>query len=310
MKITSALETSPFSLGTGDWGARENDEKSLDALYVAFRAAGGNTFDTAHCYAFWLDAEGASERALGELVRRHDKRENVVICGKGCHLSGGAQYPRPDFYMTPEVLERDLQQSLERLQTDYIDLYFLHRDDARVPVDEILDALNQHKSAGRIRHYAASNWRGERLNQAIEYSKRAGIAPFAASQILWNLGELTTPPAPDMCVMNETEMRWYQENKLPLFVYSPTANGYFSNGKTESYANEISAKRRERTLELAQKYDATPNQIALAFLMNHDFPTTPILGTHNLDHLHDALGAAKIALSPDEVSSLKNGEKS
>lgn len=300
-----ATNLQPICLGTAEWGAHADD--NADELYATFRGAGGNVFDTAHCYAFWLGKEGASERTLGELVRRHDKREDVIIGSKGCHSTGGDAYPRPERYLTPELLARDLDESLRRLNTDYIDIYYLHRDDTAVPVDEILDALQSHQNAGRIRHYAASNWRAKRLQQAHEYAMRKALSGFRASQILWNLGELSQPLAPDMCAMDETEMRYYQAASLTLFAYSSTANGYFARGDAGSYSNAISHARRERAWKLAQKRGATANQIALAWLLHHDFPTVAVVGTRDNSHLRDALGATQIELSLEEVRWLRDG---
>lgn len=314
MKITSTIRlshiplgVSRLCLGTADWGAKHGDD--LDELYVAFRNAGGNIFDTAHCYAFWMDAEGRSEQTLGEVVRRHDRRENVVICSKGCHITGGEKYPRPERYMTPEILEHDLTQSLDRLQTDYIDVYYLHRDDETVAVDEILDALETHKNAGRIRAYAASNWRASRLQQANEYSIYNGLSGFVASQILWNLGELSHPVPDDICAMNNEEMGFYETSKLPVFAFSGAANGFFGDTipSQSSYDNEVSRARRERASQLAQKRGATTNQIALAYLFAHDFPVVAITGTTSIAHLSDALGATQIKLSTNEARWLHDG---
>ena len=299
--------TSPLCLGTGSWGT--SHDGNSDELYQSFRGAGGNAFDSAHCYAFWMDAEGASERRLGELVRRHDRREDVVLCTKGCHPAGGEKYPRPDFYMTPEILNSDLSDSLQRLNTDYVDFYFLHRDDPRIGVDEILDALHEHQQAGRIRHYAASNWRANRLQTAFEYSNRKGIEGFAASQILGNLGQLTHPMAPDLCVWDDTQNAWYDEHQLPIFAYSSTANGFF--GATipdqSSYDNDISRQRRQRAIEMAQKRGATSHQIALAYLMNQPFPIVPVFSTTQTEHLSETMSASSIQLSVEEVRWLRDG---
>ena len=301
------LEVSPLCLGAADWGTKSGDD--LDELYATFRANGGNVLDTAHCYAFWMDAEGLSEKLLGEVVRRHDRREDVTICSKGCHITGGEKYPRPERYMTPELLERDLTQSLARLQTDYIDIYYLHRDDEAVAVDEILDALESHKSAGRIRAYAASNWRANRLRAANEYSIRKNYSGFVASRILWNLGELSQPMPSDICVMNEEEMRFYQSSQMPVFAFSAAANGFFGDtipGES-SYDNAVSRARRERAVQLAKQRNATPNQVALAYLRAHGFPAVAITGTTKLSHLRDALGATNIELAREEARWLRDG---
>jgi aryl-alcohol dehydrogenase-like predicted oxidoreductase len=192
----TSLSVSPLAYGTGSWGSEVRGDE-LTRLYTTYRAAGGNAFDSAHCYAFWLDAEGASERALGECVRSHERRrEDVVVMTKGGHPSAPPKYPKPDRYLSPEVLRKDIAESLDRLQTDYIDLYFLHRDDPRVPAGEIIDALAEHIAAGRIRYIGASNWRVARMAEANAYAASHGRPAFVASQVQWNLAEPTRPGHP------------------------------------------------------------------------------------------------------------------
>src|SRR5438270_1594806 len=143
------LHVSALCYGLGSFGSRVKGT-AMERLYVTFREAGGNFFDTAHCYAFWLaEGAGCSERALGECLRRFGGRDEIVIGTKGGHPDAGPDYPRPDRYLAPEVIATDIRDSLERLGVETIDLYYLHRDDPRVPVDEIIDMLNREIKAGR-----------------------------------------------------------------------------------------------------------------------------------------------------------------
>lgn len=138
---------------------------------------------------------------------------------------------------------------------------------------------------------------------------RAEIEGFAASQILFNLGELTHAMPPDMCALNEVETAWYQEQKLPIFAYSATANGFFGATIPDGnlYDNDISRSRRERAIELAQKRGATSHQIALAFSMNQNFPVFPIFSTTRAEHLSETMRAPEIRLSPAETRWLRDG---
>src|SRR5947207_2555278 len=113
----TSLKISSLALGTAEWGSAV-PEADVDQLYSTFRAAGGNTVDTAHCYAFWLDGgEGASERSLGRCVRKFERRrDDVVVMTKGGHPAAPPKYPRPDKYLAPEVIARDLAESLARLE--------------------------------------------------------------------------------------------------------------------------------------------------------------------------------------------------
>ena len=166
---------STFGLGTIGWGTKLRGEE-LDRFYDAFRAAGQNFFDSAHVYAFWLPGgAGASERALGEIVRRRGDRNSVILATKGGHPPMKGGYDGPDQYLSPEVLARDVAESLERLGVNAIDLYFLHRDDSRAH-GEIMDALHEHVVSGRMRELGASNWTTARIEEANRYAPRAGGA--------------------------------------------------------------------------------------------------------------------------------------
>jgi 1-deoxyxylulose-5-phosphate synthase len=307
----TSLSVAAIALGTADWGSVTSIEKA-EQLYNAYRSAGGNCFDTAHAYLFPLDKEGASERALGGIIRRTERRrEDVIVCTKGCHSDGGPKYPRPQRFMTARQLSSDLSESLDRLQMDYVDLYFLHRDDTAEPVDEIIDALNEQAHAGRIRYFAASNWKHDRIQQAIDYAKKKEIRSFVASQILFNLGELARPVAADIRAMNAAEKAWYEASRLPVFAFSSTANGYFAATSNEfagkNYDTPIGRVRKNRCAELAGQIGATPTQIALAYLLHQSFPVICLCGTTNLEHLNDALAAADVRLNSSQTRWLEAG---
>jgi len=145
------VELSTLCLGNGVFGTGVPLDRQ-DEMYATFRRAGGTSFDTAHCYCFWLPGgAGASERELGDCIRRHGDAGKVQILTKGGHPDGGPKYPRPDLFLAPEVISRDIADSLERLRMGSIDLYFLHRDDRRMPVGELMGCLNEHLCAGRLR---------------------------------------------------------------------------------------------------------------------------------------------------------------
>src|SRR5436309_4271957 len=127
------------------------EEHKIEALLDAFFAAGGNALDTA-----WLYHEGAHEKFLGGWLERRGLRDEAVVITKGAHTP----------HCTPDAVTPQLSQSLERLRTDYVDLYLLHRDDASVPVGEFVSVLNEQQAAGRIRGYGVSNWTLARVEAA------------------------------------------------------------------------------------------------------------------------------------------------
>ncbi|MBA3709392.1 MAG: aldo/keto reductase, partial [Planctomycetes bacterium] len=150
------LPASAICLGTALHGSTIADDDAF-ALLDIFVERGGNFLDTAHIYAAWLpNGHGQSERAIGAWLRSRGSRASTVIATKGGHPSWTAV---PQARLRPEDIASDLTESCERLGTDVIDLYWLHRDDPAVPVDEILDALQRLIASGRIRAIGASNWR-------------------------------------------------------------------------------------------------------------------------------------------------------
>jgi aryl-alcohol dehydrogenase-like predicted oxidoreductase len=282
----------------------------MDRLYETFREAGGNFFDTAHCYCFWLpDGNGTSERTLGDVLRRHHDRDNVVIGTKGGHPAVEPGYPRPDAYLSPPVIASDIQESLERLGVEYIDLYFLHRDDLRVPVVEVIEMMNVEVKRGRIRYFGASNWLTTRIAEANAYADAHRLHGFVMSQPRWTLAHPTPAPRPGFFLTEEDEA-WHTRQQMPVVVYSPTACGYFaSDGQRAGAAfdNPVSRARLQRVKDLAAQLAATPNQIALAWLLSQPFTVMPILGTSNLEHQADALGAATLQLTAEQTQWLRNG---
>ncbi|MHB9130125.1 MAG: aldo/keto reductase [Armatimonadota bacterium] len=305
------LRVSAICYGAAPFGTTVQGEQA-ERLFGQYRAAGGNFFDTAHCYCFWLEnGNGTSERALGEMVRRHGIRDQVVIATKGGHPAAEPAYPRPDRFISAEMVARDLDESLARLDMDHADLYYLHRDDARLPAGEIIEILNAEVRRGRIRYPGASNWRTARIAEANAYAAAHGLQGFAASQPMFNLAhrEVEVGEDPTMRHLTPEDLRWHEEAQLPVVAYTSTAGGYFAATPRpeNSFDNAISRARRQRALQLAAELGCTPSQLALAFVMSQPFPAFPIIGTVDPEHLADALEAPEVSLTREQVRWLYEG---
>ena len=302
------LDVSAMAYGVSRFGTSVAGDDA-DRLYDAYRNAGGNFFDTAHCYAFWLPGGlGASERALGDLVRRRGDRGRVVIATKGGHPNDDEGYRRPDRYLSPEVLAGDVADSLDRLGLDRVDVYLLHRDDRRVAVSEIIDALHSHVQAGRVRYLGASNWTTQRIAAANAYAASRGLRGFVISQPRFSLAESNKPATEDDLAtrpLDDDAHDWHTAAGLPVMAYSSTACGYFATqgrAGAGTFDNPVSRRRLARTRQLAAQTGHSPTQLALAWLMHQPFPVVPILGTTNHEHLLDALGAVDVRLTPQQVA--------
>ncbi len=184
----TGLNVSPICLGTNQFGT-SLDDTSADAIIGAFAEFGGNFLDTARAYGDWIpDApRGASETCLGRLLKRRG-RDKWVLATKGCEFD----YRTGDFALrvTPGHLSEDLDASLKALQTDYIDLYWLHRDDPAQPVEVLVDALIAEQQAGRIRYFGCSNWSPARIEEAQVYATGIGHTGFVACQPMWGLADV------------------------------------------------------------------------------------------------------------------------
>lgn len=312
---SSGLSVTQLCMGCMQLGSRAFGDDVADLL-DCYRDAGGNFFDTAHCYCFWTPGgAGKSERLLGDYVRDNGCREEVIIATKGAHPPADS-YRKNERFMTSYRVRADIDDSLARLHLDTIDLYWLHRDDPGVPVSEILDMLHEEVERGRIRAFGGSNWTSQRLAEANQYADEHGMDGFVGSQPRLSLLEYEEQSEEErlepgvLLHANDRDRKWHAESQLPMMAYGSTGNGFFANEgeEPEKFISPENTARAERTMCLAEQLGVTPNQVALAWLMNQPFPIIPILGTASVDHLEDALGALELDLSPEQVAWLEDGE--
>jgi aryl-alcohol dehydrogenase-like predicted oxidoreductase len=303
------LSVSALCYGTAAWGHAVTG-RHLDRLLNAFRDAGGNFLDTAHCYACWTpEGAGVSERAIADYVRRNGGRDELIVATKGGHPSF-AGYRTVDRYMSADRVAADIDDSLARLDRDVIDVYLLHRDDPRMEVGEIVEYLNAEVQRGRIRYFGASNWTSARIAAANGYAEAHGLQGFVISEPQWSLGHRNPGGDGTLQFLDAEDHAWHCGSGMPVMPYSSTAGGYFATGGRSSSAqfeNEVSRGRLARAQQLAQELDCTPGQVAVAYLKHQPFPVIPILGTSKRRHLEDALGALSVSLTGEQVAWLRDG---
>ncbi len=308
------LQPSVICLGSALFGSGYTAGDSW-ALLDAFAEQGGNCVDTAHVYASWLPGgEGASERTIGSWLRARRVRESFIVGTKGGHPDLSTNGPPR---LAPAEITHDLMESLDRLGTGYVDLYWLHRDNPAVPVGEILGVLNEHVSARRVRALGASNWGLERLQEAAAYARAHGLAGFCASQVGWSLA--WPDPAkvdPTVVYMDERALAYHRQTQMPVFAFSSQACGFFSgrymsqgsapagpqaNADVAPYLNERNWRRLERVKRMAGAHGWSMNQVALAYLLNQPFPAYPIVGCRTVAQVVDSCGSADVQLSSEEL---------
>jgi len=301
----AGLEKPVSRLVLGCGGFRPEDMPKAETLLSAFTAAGGTALDTAHVYG----RDGASERAVGQWLASSGSRDRVVLITKGAHPD--AQW-RPR--VAPEVIGAELAVSLERLQTDHVDLYLLHRDDPEAPVGPIIECLNGHVAAGRLRAFGASNWSPRRIDAANAYAQAHGLLGFAASSPHLALAVAHDPPHMGHSIVSgdREALEWYRGRRLPLLAWTAQAHGFFSDRanpddpearrRFRRYDEDENWERRRRVWELAARTGRTPTQVALAWLLCQPIEAYAVIGPGSVPHLEDALGAQDLRLSAADLA--------
>jgi aryl-alcohol dehydrogenase-like predicted oxidoreductase len=298
----SGLEVAPLAFGGNVFGWTADAQTSF-RLLDAFVAAGFNLIDTADVYSKFAPGNhgGESETIIGRWLKQGDRRDKVIIATKvGLEMEPDAKG------LSKAYILRAAENSLRRLQTDYIDLYQSHRDDPGTSLDETLQAYAQLMEQGKVRAVGASNYSAERLSYAMTLSRRHELPRYECLQTEYNLYdraeyEKTLEP---VCI----------ENGLGVLSYFSLASGFLT-GKYKSetdvadkargdfvkkYLNERGLKIIDTLNQVAKRLHAAPAQVALAWLLARPTVTAPIASATSLEQLKELIGATRLKL--DEAS--------
>ena len=275
------------------------DRSASYALLDEWLRLGGNVLDTAQAYG-----DGEAEVVLGEYVESTGCRPDVAIITKGCHPIGD-EGPR----VTPLAVHDDLTASLARLRTDYVDVFMLHRDDTSVPVAPIIEALNEELEAGRVSSFGASNWTTRRLEEANTFAARRGLVGFSSSSCQLSLAVQREPLCTGCHSAHDLEdFEFHSRTGLPLLAWAALAGGYFREGHQVDpdvervYASSANRQRSARATQLSRTLGLSRSQVALAWVLNQDFPVFAVVATRRPEHLKELAVAADVALSAEQVS--------
>jgi aryl-alcohol dehydrogenase-like predicted oxidoreductase len=303
--VTLPGVAAPLSrLALGAVSFSPDDYPRAAELLDAFVEAGGTAIDTAHIYG-----RGASERTLGRWLGERQNRAQVVLIDKGCHPIGSSG-PR----VTPEVIHADLAESLDRLETEYVDLYLLHRDDERVPVGPLIEGLNHERNAGRIRAFGASNWRVERIVAANTYAAERELQGFVISSPNLSLARPKEPMWPGCISATQADRDWHAAAQFPLLAWSSQAGGFLSGrfgpgdlsnpDMVRVWYSDANFERLHRAVELGKRYGIGPLPIALAYVLGQPFSTIALIGPAKVAELNDSLQALQVDLNERELAYL------
>ena len=218
----------------------------------------------------------------------------------------------------------DLNDSLARLQTDFIDIYLLHRDNPRVPVAPIVDTLNNYINAGILGVIGGSNWTHDRIEAANIYALNSGQQPFGVSSPNFSLAEQVVPPWDGCCSISGNggvlARLWYEENQMPLFTWSSIANGFFSGRITQdnyltladqglidestvkSYCTTENFERLKRVSILAMEKELSIPQVALAYVLQQPLNIFALVGARSSEEVKSNLEALQMEMSKEEMA--------
>lgn len=304
----SGLEVAPLAFGGNVFGWTI-DERTSFKLLDAFTDSGFNLIDTADVYSRWAEGNrgGESETMIGNWLKRTGRRERVLIATKvGMDMGEGRQG------LSKAHILRSADESLKRLQTDYIDLYQSHQDDPETPIEETLEAYAQLIEQGKVKAIGASNFSAERLSQALKVSEEKGLPRYESLQPLYNLysREEYEKELEPLCL----------EKNVGVINYYALASGFLT-GKYRSesdlqksprgagvkkYLNERGFRILKALDEVAAKYHSTPARVAIAWLIARPGITAPIASATSLEQLNDLVEATKLALDDAAIEQLNN----
>jgi len=307
-----SLEISQLAVGHGNIG--HPDQGKFSRWYLdEYFAAGGNCIDTARLYG-----DGTCERPVGEYIKKYP-RDKVVVITKCAHYD---YHVHPIVHrLAPDDIRFDINTSLAELDVDYIDVMFLHRDDIRRPVEEIMSTLHEFVKAGKVRMLGASNWTAGRIKEANDFANTNGLTPFSVSQIQYSLA-VTTPGVTDdlsHVIMDNIEYHWYKDNNFPVMCWSATGHGFFSklaNGEEQrewvrkryNWTQE-NYRRFERIKKLSEELNVPVGTLAVSYLMSdEDVPTIPIVGFSSAEQFEETMLALNVHLTREQRRFLETGE--
>ncbi len=302
----SGLEVAPLAFGGNIFGWTV-DEATSFKLLDGFVEAGFDFIDTADVYSAWVPGNkgGESETILGKWMKRSGNRQKVVIATKvGMEMGPGRKGLSKSYILS------SVEDSLKRLETDYIDLYQAHIDDPDTPLEETLATFAELIEQGKIRAIGASNYSAERLSEALEVSQRQGCPRYESLQPLYNLydrADYETKLEP-LCA----------EKGLGVISYFSLASGFLTGkyrseddlsksargGRVKKYLNERGERILEALDRVAREHDSTPASVSIAWLMARPSITAPIASATSPEQLSDLIEATKLELDPASIEVL------
>jgi len=307
---TSDLEVAPINLGGNVFGWTLDEQQSF-AILDEFLAGGFNFIDTADTYAWWVNGTGGqSETIIGNWMKKRGNRGQVVLATKV-----GSETKDHPFDISRNHILQSVDDSLRRLQTDYIDLYYTHFDDQKTPVEETLSAYDEVIKAGKVRYIAASNLSPDRLRDSFDAAEKHHLPRYIALQPHYNLVER---------VRYEAEYAPLAEQyNLTVFPYWALAAGFLTGkyrskadlGKSvrgdgvKKYLNPKGLAVLDALDRVAAKHQSTPATVSLAWLLAQPHIVAPIVSATSSRQLETIFAAPLLKLDSEDLKQLDEASK-
>lgn len=298
------IDAFPIGLGSNTFGWTADAVTSL-AILDAYREAGGNLIDTADVYSVWASGNsgGEAEALIGRWVAASGARSEVILASK---VSGHPNHPG----LSSTNIKDGVERSLERLRTDYLDIYFAHYDDPSTPIVESAAAFSELVDQGLVRHVGLSNLPAPRIREWLDIAMSEGLAVPTVLQPNYNLLNREA--------FETTLLPIVEQYRLTVMPYFGLASGFLTGKyRNESevarsprsaflapYANAVGFALVEVLIEIAVEVDAAPATVALAWLRQQAGVTTPLASVSRVDQLDTLIAAASLKLSPEALSRL------
>ena len=309
-------QVSVIGLGTGDYGGKIAESRAREFM-DAYAAMGGNLIDTARVYGdFVTPRNGESEKIIGRWLADHHCREQVFLSTKGGHP------PLQDMQrsrLSREEIRRDMAESLKDLQTDYVDIFWLHRDDENRPVGDIMETLQSLIEDGSTQMTGVSNWRPERIAEANRYAVSHGLTPLKANQLQFSLARQVHCYDPTLVTMDAKTWRMHRQTGMVCCCFSSQAGGFFTklddlgwDRLPENLKNDYGCEENLRILEklraLRGETRLSVGALALAYLTHQPFPTFALAGASRTEHVQALQEAGEAVISPLQRDALRSFE--
>lgn len=307
----STLQVAPWAFGGNVFGWTVDEVQSF-RLLDAFTEAGFNFIDTADVYSRWAkgNSGGESETIIGRWIKQKGNRDKVVVASKV-----GMEMAADKKGLSKKYILQSVEDSLRRLQTDYIDLYQSHKDDPDIPVEETLSAYNELVKQGKVRVIGASNFSAARLKESLEASKHMGYPVYHSLQPHYNLYERAgyEQALEPLCL----------QHNIGVISYYSLASGFLTGkyrsekdtgksargGGMSRFFNDRGFRILAALDEVAGKYNATPAQVAMAWLVARPGITAPIASATSIEQVNDLAKGIQLKLDTESIQALNTASE-